>query len=63
LPLQITEPVSCGKSRQIITYGFEWASAIRFLLRAPQGIGKATYWLEIKKIKYQQFNAKGRPFD
>jgi hypothetical protein len=79
LPLQITKPVSSGKCRKFFTYGFEWAFRYQlFAAGAPLNWISHIFWLKplksvfcdlkskfplILKIQYQQFNAKGRPFD
>jgi hypothetical protein len=79
LPLKVTESVSSGKCRKIISYGFEWAFRYQlFAADAPIELDKPhilalaaeTGFLLFKepvplkfKKKYQRFNAKGRPFD
>jgi hypothetical protein len=65
--------------KNIFTYGFEWAFRYQlFAVGAPLNWISHIFWLKllkpvfcnlkskfplIIKIKYQGFNAKGRPFD
>jgi hypothetical protein len=77
LPLQITEPVSSGKCRNIFSYKSEWAFRYQFLaagieLDKPHILALAaeTVFCDLKskfpiilKLKYQRFNGNGRPLD
>jgi hypothetical protein len=59
LPPQITEPVSSGKFKKIITYGFEWAFRYQlFAAGAPLNWISHIFWLKPLKPVFCNLKSK-----